>query len=74
MIFCARATRGRRLPLAWANGTSRRASGWVRRLRAVEDRSASIPEEITSELGGTFILFDARSREQPWPLPNPLFS
>jgi hypothetical protein len=26
--------------------------GWVRKLRAVEDQSAPIPEEITSELGG----------------------
>ena len=38
--------------LARANGTSRRAiGGWVRKLRAVEDQSAPIPEEITSELG-----------------------
>ena len=37
-------------------------------LRAVEAQSAPIPEEITSELGWTFISFDARSREQPWPL------
>ena len=27
--------------------------GRVRKLRAVEDQSAPIPEEITSELGGT---------------------
>ena len=38
--------------LAWANGTSRvPVGGWVRKLRAVEDQSAPIPEEITSELG-----------------------
>jgi hypothetical protein len=36
MIFCARATRGLRRPS----------------LDAVEDQSAPIPEEITSELGG----------------------
>jgi hypothetical protein len=47
-------TRGEedRKALARANGTSRRAiGGWVRKLRAVEDQSAPIPEEITSELG-----------------------
>jgi hypothetical protein len=39
--------------LARANGTSRvPAGGRVRKLRAVEDQSAPIPEEITSELGG----------------------
>jgi hypothetical protein len=30
--------------------------GRVRKLHAVEDQSAPIPEEITSELGGTIIL------------------
>ena len=37
LVSCARATRGRRLPR------------WT---RAVEDQSAPIPEELTSELGG----------------------
>jgi hypothetical protein len=41
MIFCARATRGRGLPLAWANGTSRRASGWAGEKVARSGRSIS---------------------------------
>jgi hypothetical protein len=53
MIFCARATRGRGLP---SPGLMARlgvpVGGRVRKLRAVEDQSAPIPEEITSELGG----------------------
>ena len=39
--------------LAQANGTSRvPVGGWVRKLRAVEDQSAPIPEERMSKLGG----------------------
>jgi hypothetical protein len=53
MIFCARATRGRRLP---SPGLMARpgvpVGGRVRKSRAVEDQSAPIPEESTSKLGG----------------------
>jgi len=53
MIFRARATRGRRLP---SPGLLARlgvpVGGRVRKLRAVEDHSAPIPEEGTSEIGG----------------------
>jgi hypothetical protein len=35
--------------------------GRVRKLRAVEDQSAPIPEEITSELGGIILIEDGRS-------------
>jgi hypothetical protein len=68
MIFCARATRGRGLPSlglmarpgkSIAKQSEGRAGekylpvgGRVRKLRAVEDQSAPIPEEIKSELGG----------------------
>jgi|GEM_PF-1527286 len=52
MIFCARATRGRELP---SPGLMARlgvpVGGRVKKLRAVEDQSAPIPEERTSELG-----------------------
>jgi hypothetical protein len=34
--------------------------GRVRKLRAVEDQSAPIPEEITSELGGIILIEDGR--------------
>jgi hypothetical protein len=34
--------------------------GWVKKLRAVEDQSAPIPEEITSELGR--IISDLKKR------------
>ena len=47
-LLCSR--NAPRTPLTRANGTSRRASGWVRKSRAVEDQSAPIPEEKTSEL------------------------
>jgi hypothetical protein len=57
MIFCARATRGRGLP---SPGLMARlgvpVGGRVRKLRAVEDQSATIPEEITSELGGSIYM------------------
>jgi|CXWL01.1.fsa_nt_gi hypothetical protein len=53
MIFCARATRGCRLPLL---GLMARlgvpVGGRVEKLRAVEDQSVPIPGERTSELGG----------------------
>ncbi len=53
MIFCARATRSRGSP---SPGVMARlgvpVGGRVRKLRAVEDQSAPIPEERTSELGG----------------------
>jgi hypothetical protein len=52
MTFRARATRGLRRP---SHGLMARlgvpVGGWVRKLRAVEDQSAPIPEEIASELG-----------------------
>ena len=52
MIFCARATRGRRIP---SPGLMARlgvpVGGRVIKLRALEDQSTPIPEEITSELG-----------------------
>ena len=53
MVSCARATRGRGRP---SPGLMARlgvpVGGRVRKLRAVEDQSAPIPGEITSELGG----------------------
>ena len=68
MIFCARATRGRGLPSpglmarpgkSIAKQSEGRAGekylpvgGRVRKSRAVEDQSAPIPKEITSELEG----------------------
>jgi hypothetical protein len=53
MIFCARATRGRRRPsLGLLARLGVPVGGRVRKLRAVEDQSAPIPEEVTSELGG----------------------
>ena len=53
MIFCARATRGRGLPsLGLMARLGVPVGGRVRKLRAVEDQSAPIPEEITSERGG----------------------
>jgi hypothetical protein len=37
--------------------------GWVRKSHAVEDQSAPIPEETTSELGGSmYIVRHAQSR------------
>jgi hypothetical protein len=52
MIFCARATRGLRRP---SSGLMARlgvpVGGEVRKLRAVDDQSASISEDITSEPG-----------------------
>ena len=67
MIFCARATRGLRRP---SPGLTARLGvpmgGRVRKLRAVEDQSAPIPEEITSKLGGSYFYGegarDARTR------------
>ena len=54
MLFCARATRGRGLPsLGLMARLGVPVGGRVRRLRAVEDQSAPIPEERTSELGGS---------------------
>jgi len=53
--------------LAGANGTSRRASGWARKSRAVEDQSAPIPEDMTNKLGGNIIgtwFLDARGEGQ----------
>jgi hypothetical protein len=71
MIFCARATRGRRLPslglLARPGKSIAKQSegrvgekylpvgGRLKTLRAVEDHSAPIPEEVTSKLGGSII-------------------
>jgi hypothetical protein len=63
MIFCARATRGRGLPsLGLMARLGVPVGGRVRRLRAVEDQSASIPEEISSRLGGSIVLFDVCTR------------
>jgi hypothetical protein len=43
-----------RKTLAWANGTSRRAvGGRVRKMRAVGDQSAPIPERERASLGGS---------------------
>ena len=57
MIFCARATRGLRRP---SPGLLARfgvpVGGRVRKLRAVDDQSAPIPEEIASELGRIIVL------------------
>ena len=69
MIFCARATRGRRLPshgllarpgISIAKQSEGRVGekclpvgGRVRKLRAGEDQSDPIPEEGTSKLGGS---------------------
>ena len=59
MILCARATRGRGLPsLGLMARLGVPMGGRVRRLRAVEDQSAPIPGEKTSELGG--IIYIAR--------------
>ena len=44
----------------------RAASEGPRWTRAVEDRSAPIPREVTSKLGGAFISFSVSSRGQPW--------
>jgi len=63
-LLCSRNARPQkdgddRKALARAHGTSWRASGWaVRKLSAVEDQSAPIPEEITSELGRIIYVFD----------------
>ena len=54
--------------LARASGTSRRASGWVRKPRAVEDPSVPIPEEMTSELRGTTFLLITPIASGPVPL------
>jgi len=53
--------------------------GWVRKSRAMEDQSAPIPEEITSELGGIIcnlvrrpqsglirVSFQGRANERAW--------
>jgi len=62
MIFCARATRGRGLPsLGLMARLGVPVGGRVRKLRAVEDPSAPIPEEITSELGGIIYMDGGRS-------------
>jgi hypothetical protein len=54
MIFCARATRGRGKPsLGLMARLGVPVGGRVRKLRAVEDQSAPIPKERTSELGGS---------------------
>ena len=53
MIFCARATRGLRRPsLGLMARLGVPVGGRVRKLRAVEDHSVSIPKEVTSKLGG----------------------
>ena len=56
MILFSRATRGLGRP---SFGPLARlgvpVGGRVRKLRAVEDQSAPIPEEVTSELGGSII-------------------
>ena len=53
MIFCARASRGRGKPsLGLMARLGVPVGGRVRKSRAVEDQSAPIPEERTSELGG----------------------
>ena len=74
MIFCARATRGLRRPspgLMARLGVT--VGGRVRKLRAVEDQSAPIPEERTSELGGIILMDDGcRMRAVKASLATPL--
>ena len=57
LISCARTTRGLGSP---SPGLMARlgvpVGGRVRKLRAVEDQSAPIPEEITSKLGGSYFI------------------
>ena len=72
MTFYARATRGRGLP---SPGLMARfgvpVGGWVRKLRAVDDQSAPIPEEITNELGRSiYIVRRAQSRIDQATLEN----
>jgi hypothetical protein len=53
----ARATRGRGLPsLGLMARLGVPVGGRVRKLRAVEDQSAPIPEEISSKLGGSIYM------------------
>ena len=62
MIFCARATRGRGLPsLGLMARLGVPVGGRVRKLRAVEDQSAPIPGETTSELGKIICMDGRRS-------------
>ena len=78
MIFCARATRGLSRPSPGLMARPGRSiakqseggagekylpvGGRVRKLRAVEDQSAPIPEERTSELEGSSVAaFDGHS-------------
>ena len=72
MIFCARATRGRRLPshgllarpgISIAKQSEGRVGekclpvgGRVRKLRAGEDQSGPIPEKRMSKLGGSMYI------------------
>jgi|CXWL01.1.fsa_nt_gi hypothetical protein len=48
------------------------SGGRVRKLRAVEDQSAPIPEVRTNKFGGIISMDDGRSmyavKRQPWPL------
>ena len=64
LASCARGTRGRGLPsLGLMARLGVPLGGRVRRLRSVEDQSAPIPEEATSELGGSiYIVQSAQSR------------
>ncbi len=56
MIFCARATHGLRRPsLGLLARLGVPVGGRVRKLRAVEDQSAPIPGEMTSEHGGSIL-------------------
>ena len=53
MIFCARATRGRRLPSLGLMARLRvPVGGRVRKLRAVEDQSGPIPGKVRASLEG----------------------
>ena len=50
-LLCSRNARPQKT-LAWASGTSRRASGWAgEKVARREDQSAPVPEEITGKLG-----------------------
>ena len=66
MIFCARATRGLRRPsLGLRARLGVPLGGRVRKLRAVEDQSAPIPEELMGELGGITRSFVRYTRRRP---------